>query len=193
MKGRGDVPLRPSCAVITLRHRRFPSHRKSRIYFSVPNLRIISSRGRSRISSEGLCHEICDFFFFTRKVTDVHVRFISRDCELYLHTESHGFPRKVYVTRLRIFLFHTAGNGCQRKSSERKVRDLPRHSVWKEKETPEHPLPVFDDKGEEINSLTREQLRFVFPSECHCVVWALSAWSSVVALLLVHDFIPDSV
>ena len=147
MKGRGDVPLRPSCAVITLRHSRFPSHRKSRIYFSVPNLqiisshrksricfsvpnlRIISSHGRSRMSTGCLCHEICEFFFFTRKVTDVHVRFISRDCELYLHTESHGFPRKVYVTRLRIFLFHTASHGCQRKSSERKVRDLPRHSV----------------------------------------------------------------
>lgn len=99
MKGRGDVPLRPSCAVITLRHRRFPSHRKSRIYFSVPNLRIISSHGRSRMSTGCLCHEICEFFFFTRKVTDFHVRFISRDCELYLHTESHGFPRKVYVTR----------------------------------------------------------------------------------------------
>ena len=173
MKGRGDVPLRPSCAVITLRHRRFPSHRKSRIYFSVPNLRIISSHGRSRISTEGLCHEICEFFFFTRKVTDFHGRFMSRD--------------------LWIFLFHTASHGCQRKSSERKVRDLPRYSVWKEKETPEHPLPVYNDKGEEINSLTREQLRFVFPSECHCVVWASSAWSSVVALLLVHDFIPDSV
>ena len=37
-------------------------------------------------------------------------------------------------------------------------------------QTPEHPLPVYHDKGEEINSLTREQLRFVFPSECHCVV-----------------------
>ena len=171
MKGRGDVPLRPSCGVITLRHRRFPSHRKSRIYFSVPNLQIISSHGRSRIcfsvpnlriiSSHGksqmstgcLCHEICEFFFFTRKVTDFHGRFMSRD--------------------LRIFLFHTASHGCQRKSRERKVRDLPRHSVWKEKETPEHPLPVYNDKGEEINSLTREQLRFVFPSECHCVVWAL--------------------
>ena len=35
---------------------------------------------------------------------------------------------------------------------------------------PEHPLPVYNDKGEEINSLTREQFRFVFPSECHCVV-----------------------
>ena len=106
MKGRGDVPLRPSCAVITLRHRRFPSHRKSRIYFSVPNLRIISSHGRSRMSTGCLCHEICEFFFFTRKVTDVHGRFMSRD--------------------LRIFLFHTASHGCQRKSRERKVRDLPR-------------------------------------------------------------------
>ena len=105
MKGRGDVPLRPSCAVITLRHRRFPSHRKSRIYFSVPNLRIISSHGKSRIcfsvpnlriiSSHGksrmstgcLCHEICEFFFFTRKVTDVHVRFMSRDCESFFFTQ----------------------------------------------------------------------------------------------------------
>ena len=105
MKGRGDVPLRPSCAVITLRHRRFPSHRKSRIYFSVPNLQIISSHGRSRIcfsvpnlriiSSHGksrmstgcLCHEICEFFFFTRKVTDVHVRFMSRDCESFFFTQ----------------------------------------------------------------------------------------------------------
>lgn len=105
MKGRGDVPLRPSCAVITLRHRRFPSHRKSRIYFSVPNLqiissprksricfsvpnlRIISSHGKSRISTEGLCHEICESFFFTRKVTDVHVRFMSRDCESFFFTQ----------------------------------------------------------------------------------------------------------
>ena len=105
MKGRGDVPLRPSCAVITLRHRRFPSHRKSRIYFSVPNLqiissprksricfsvpnlRIISSHGKSRISTEGLCHEICESFFFTRKVTDVHGRFMSRDCESFFFTQ----------------------------------------------------------------------------------------------------------
>ncbi len=108
MKGRGDVPLRPSCAVITLRHRRFPSHRKSRIYFSVPNLRIISSHGRSRIcfsvpnlriiSSHGksqmstgcLCHEICEFFFFTRKVTDFHGRFMSRDLRII---SSHGKSR----------------------------------------------------------------------------------------------------
>ena len=90
MKGRGDVPLRPSCAVITLRHRRFPSHRKSRIYFSVPNLRIISSHGKSQMSTGCLCHEICEFFFFTRKVTDVHVRFMSRDLRII---SSHGKSR----------------------------------------------------------------------------------------------------
>ena len=105
MKGRGDVPLRPSCAVITLRHRRFPSHRKSRIYFSVPNLQIISSHRKSRIcfsvpnlqiiSSHRrsrmftgcLCHEIWEFFFFTRKVTDFHGRFMSRDCESFFFTQ----------------------------------------------------------------------------------------------------------
>ena len=130
MKGRGDVPLRPSCAVITLRHRRFPSHRKSRIYFSVPNLRIISSHGRSRMSTGCLCHEICESFFFTRKVTDVNGMFMSRDLRFFLfHTASPRCPCKVYVTRLRIFLFHTTSHGCQRKSRERKVRDLPRHSV----------------------------------------------------------------
>ena len=107
MKGRGDVPLRPSCAVITLRHRRFPSHRKSRIYFSVPNLRIISSHGRSRMSTGCLCHEICESFFFTRKVTDVNGMFMSRDLRIFLfHTEGHGCPCKVYFTRLRIISSH---------------------------------------------------------------------------------------
>ncbi len=116
MKGRGDVPLRPSCAVITLRHMRFPSHRKSRIYFSVPNLRIISSHGRSRMSTGCLCHENCEFFFFTRKVTDVHGMFMSRDLRFFLfHTEGYGFPRKVYVTRFVSFSF---SHGRSRMSTE---------------------------------------------------------------------------
>ena len=73
------------------------------------------SHGKSRISTEGLCHEICDSFFFTRKVTDVHVRFMSRDCELYLHTEGHGCPRDVYVTRFVSFSF---SHGKSRISTE---------------------------------------------------------------------------
>ena len=105
MKGRGDVPLRPSCAVIILRHRHSlhtGNHGFTflslicKLYLHTENhgfvflsliCEFISSHGKSRISTEGLCHEICESFFFTRKVTDVPGRFMSRDCESFFFTQ----------------------------------------------------------------------------------------------------------
>ena len=160
MKGRGDVPFRPSCAVITLipftriyisvlNLRIISSHGKSRICFSVPNLRIISSHGKSQMSTGCLCHEICEFFFFTRKVTDVHVRFMSRDCESFFFTQQ--------VTDV---------SGSLVKEKSVTSRDIPCET----KKRYPNILFLFTTTKVEINSLTREQLRSVFPSECHCVV-----------------------
>ena len=170
MKGRGDVPLRPSCAVITLRHRRFPSHRKSRIYFSVPNLQIISSHGRSLMSTGCLCHEICEFFFFTRKITDVHGRFMSRDLRII---SSHGKSRMstgCLCHEIWEFFFFTQQvtdvSGSLVKEKSVTSRDIPCET----KKRYPNILFLFTTTKVEINSLTREQLRFVFPSECHCVV-----------------------